>query len=196
MATKLGSVWMPCKTKHDLKEVLRYLRGIASAKGAESFKPYAHVKGKLFSTMTRDSAEDARLAIAAASKEAVKVCPLSTWPDDVVRCAGESVAMVAGILGMRAARALGSLTLPRALADVLPIRPAMVVDASEAFRAEMTATLEEAAQAVESPAPLVFPDDHLAEVVELRGERTQIACMGCFWPELPHGCGKGQAAAQ
>lgn len=154
MATKLGSVWMPCKLKHDMKESLRYLRGLASGKG-ESFRPYVHEKGKLIATMTRAAAEDLRLAIASSWREASKDV-LLVVPADVAHCAADSLRMVQSITSMRAARALDSLTLPRPLANVLPIR---------------------------APAPL-------------QEDRTQIACMGCFWPELPHGCGKGQAAAQ
>lgn len=109
---------MPAKDRHDLTETLRYLRALAAGKAA-AFRPYVHVKGRLYSTMKADAAEDARLelvALAAKSGEALRACPA-----DVAKEVAKSRLFAPVIEGWRAVRPSGSLTLAAPLAQVIPL---------------------------------------------------------------------------
>lgn len=144
------SVWMTCREKHNLKETLRWLRAASALKAPATWKPYAHVRGKLIATMDRAEAEEARWAV---------YCNLSQWnerkglgapdlPEDARETVARSQSLAPEIERLRKVRASGSLTLPAPM-----------------------------------PAPAVDSDG------------TEIACMGCLWPDqLPHTC-EGMARA-
>lgn len=192
---------MTCREKHNLRETVRHLKALAAVKGAPQWKSYEHAKGKCIATMARAEAEQARLDVVAlfSKCQIASGMRVDNLPEDARPVVERSQYLAGVISDWRKARALQSLTIPRELAPVHAIRPAPVaaVDERESFRAEMRSALDAAALAIaDGSAPLAVEDKPLADVVELRGERTQIACMGCFWPHLPHGCGKGQASAR